>query len=379
MILGFLTIGAVLVLVGLPVVVIARLVARRLPASPVVEYLPPADWNLFEHALALRADRRVFTAAIIDLAVRRKVRVLTSGDGGRAVALQVVPGATLIPEEHSFLRGFRPRNLKPRQLRRYLEALAEIGIRVDDPANPPEVYFLRGKGVFRRHRRRHLTDFLDQTRLRMTSDGLTRRSANSVHLVLLSLWFLATLVVGLVLMLGAIVNGEWLGALVVLFDVGLVFWLLTLAPPPLLRFTEKGDELRRYLAGLRDYMELAEKDRLRVLQSPQGALRTPAGALTVGGEVLGLEAQPTAGDPVSQSALDRFVLTERLLPYAILFRQEREWQQELERLGGSLSVSQHMRVLGHTLEGTVAVLQAIAIIIEIIRVVGGVLSLFGRN
>ena len=377
-VIAFLLIAAVPVLVGLLIAGIARAVANRLPASPVVEFLPPQEGSIFEHALAVRADRRVLTAALIELAVQGKARVLTT-DGRRGpVAVQVRPGAALTGEQREFLRAFRPSHMGPRQERRYLRALGDLGIESASLAEAPEVFFVRGHGTFRRHRRRHLSEFLDNTRRRMTSDGYTRRNPISVHLVLLSLLFLAVLVVGLVLLLGAVLDGSWLGAVAVVAEVALVFWVLTIAPGPLLRFTDRGRELRRHLAGLRSYMELAEQERLRVLQSPEGALRTPAGALTVGGQVLGLEAQPVAGDPVAQSRLDRFVLTEKLLPYAVLFRQEKQWRKEFERLGGGVNVSQHMRTLGTTFETTVAVVQAIAIVIEVIRLVGGLLSLF-RN
>lgn len=378
-IIGYLGIGVALALVGLLIVGIARLAARRLPASPQVEFLPPPTGDIFEHALALRADRRVLTAAITELAVQGHARVLTSKGRRGPVAVQLRPGAAISAEQREFLRAFRPDHMRPRQQRRFVRALADIGINVSRPEEAPGVFFLRGRGTFRGHRRRSLTQFFDSTRQRMTSEGLTHRLANSVHLVLLSLLFLAVALIGLVLILGAIINGEWLGAVLVLIDVAVLFWVLTLAPPPLLRFTEKGQELRRHLAGLRTYMGLAEQERIRVLQSPRGALRTPAGALTVGGEVLGLEAQPAAGDPVSQSQLDRFVLTERLLPYAVVFRQEQEWRKEFEHLGGAAAVSQNMRTLGHTLEGTMAVLQAIIIILEILRVIGAVVSIFGRN
>lgn len=376
---GYLVIGGALALVGLLIVGVAHLVARRLPTSPVVEFLPPEVGSIFEHGLAVRADRRVLTAALIELAVQGKARVLTSGSRRGPVAVQLRPDASITPDQRQFLHAFRPHNMRPRQQRRFLRALSDIGIQAARPDDAPGVFFLRGRGTFRGHRRRRLTQFFDGQRARMTADGFTRKNANSVHLVLLSLLFLAVLAVGLLLVVGAAVNGEWLGALVVLVDIALVFWVLTLAPGPLLRFTDQGQELRRHLSGLRAYMALAEQERLRVLQSPDGALRTPAGALTVGGEVLGLEAQPAAGDPVAQSALDRFVLTERLLPYAVLFGQEREWQKEFERLGGGVAISQHMRTLGATLEGTMAVLQALIIIVQVFRVIGGILSIFGRN
>lgn len=378
-ILGFLIIGVALVLFGLLIIGISRLAKRRLPRSIVVQYLPPSTGSIFEHGLALRADRRVLTAAIVDSAVRGRVRVLTKGERRRPVAIEVVSGASLTEEEHLFLRAFQPERMSPRQERRYLRALDDLGISVTDINDAPHVLFLRGRAAFRGHRRRHLTEFFDATRARMTADGFTRRTANSVHLVLLSLVFLASTLLGLLLILGAVMNGEWLGGFVVLVDIVAVFWVLTLAPPPLLRFTERGQELRTHLSGLRDYMRMAEQDRLRYLQSPQGALRSPAGALTPGGVALGLTPRPSVGDPVAQSQLDRFVLTERLLPYAILFAQERQWQQEFEHLGGPIDIAQNMRTLGNTFRGIVVVLQVLSIILQVVRVIGAILSLFGRH
>jgi len=68
--------------------------------------------------------------------------------------------------------------------------------------------------------------------------------------------------------------------------------------------TDKGLDLRRYLAGLKVYIELAEKDRIKALQSPKGAEKT--GAHIKGG-------------------LDKKVihLYESVLPYAVLFGQEK--------------------------------------------------------
>lgn len=94
---------------------------------------------------------------------------------------------------------------------------------------------------------------------------------------------------------------------------------------------------------------------------------------------LGLTPRPSVGDPVAQSQLDRFVLTERLLPYAILFAQERQWQQEFEHLGGPIDIAQNMRTLGNTFRGIVVVLQVLSIILQVVRVIGAILSLFGRH
>jgi uncharacterized membrane protein YgcG len=96
--------------------------------------------------------------------------------------------------------------------------------------------------------------------------------------------------------------------------------------------TERGREARDHLEGLRLYIRLAEADRLRVLQSPSGALRVdrPAAAsLAVGGEA------GAPGASATTASLDPRVvlkLNERLLPYAVLFGLEREWVRELAAL-----------------------------------------------
>lgn len=79
--------------------------------------------------------------------------------------------------------------------------------------------------------------------------------------------------------------------------------------------TEAGRELRDHLEGLQLYIRLAEADRLRVLQSPSGAMRVDR--------------------PGATATLDPAVvlkLNERLLPYAVLFGLEREWSRELATL-----------------------------------------------
>ncbi len=74
--------------------------------------------------------------------------------------------------------------------------------------------------------------------------------------------------------------------------------------------TDRGLELRRYLAGLKQYIELAEKDRIKMLQSPEGAEKV--GVKIKGG---------------TDKKLIR--LYERTLPYAVLFGQEKEWNKQL--------------------------------------------------
>lgn len=68
--------------------------------------------------------------------------------------------------------------------------------------------------------------------------------------------------------------------------------------------TEKGLEYSRYLEGLKMYMEMAEADRLKMLQSVKGADTTHEGIVKV---------------------------YEKLLPYAMIFKLEKSWLDELSR------------------------------------------------
>lgn len=74
--------------------------------------------------------------------------------------------------------------------------------------------------------------------------------------------------------------------------------------------TAQGAELRDHLEGLELYIRLAEADRLRMLQSPDGALR---------------EVNESTGD------IDVLKVYEKLLPYAVLFGLEEMWSTQLSR------------------------------------------------
>lgn len=74
--------------------------------------------------------------------------------------------------------------------------------------------------------------------------------------------------------------------------------------------TDEGLALRRYLAGLKMYIGVAEAERLKMLQSPEGAEKVKI-------------------DTADERQLVK--LYERVLPYAVLFGQEKEWSKQLGR------------------------------------------------
>lgn len=91
-----------------------------------------------------------------------------------------------------------------------------------------------------------------------------------------------------------------------LLVVASVAFLCALRLAPL---TDKGLALLRYLDGLSLYIEVAEEERLKMLQSPNGAEKTDV------------------GDVSNPAQLVR--LYERVLPYAVLFGKEKEWNKHL--------------------------------------------------
>ena len=72
--------------------------------------------------------------------------------------------------------------------------------------------------------------------------------------------------------------------------------------------TDEGLVLRRYLVGLKMYIGVAEAERLQMLQSPEGAEKVKV-------------------DASDEKQLVK--LYERVLPYAVLFGQEKEWSKQL--------------------------------------------------
>jgi hypothetical protein len=81
-------------------------------------------------------------------------------------------------------------------------------------------------------------------------------------------------------------------------------WILKRQTNKYKRYTEKGIKLVKYLEGLELYINMAEADRLKFLQSVEGADTSNEGIVK---------------------------LYEKLLPWASLFGAEESWMKELEK------------------------------------------------
>lgn len=108
-------------------------------------------------------------------------------------------------------------------------------------------------------------------------------------------------------------------AIIATVVAGIGMILVILFAIPIAALSADGMRAVEYLKGLKLYLEVAEEDRLRILQSPQGAERVDAT-----GPATGADAEAAAIEP--QRVLR---LYEALLPYAVLWGVEKEWAKTL--------------------------------------------------
>jgi hypothetical protein len=107
--------------------------------------------------------------------------------------------------------------------------------------------------------------------------------------------------------------------------------------------TAKGEPIVDHLWGIHDYVQLAEQERFRVLQSPDGAV---------------------------PDALQQLVLNEKLLPYAVLFNLEKQWMQQLDLQYRDLPPD-----LAADLEDLLVIVDAVAVGIEVVGLVVDIATL----
>lgn len=260
---------------------------RRLADAPgrgtiVAQYDRPEGVGVLVSAVISGNASRATTALLLDLAVRGAVRILER-DGGRkpAFSLELVdPSRVTDPDE----RGF-------------LDAVFGDGA---------------GAGAVKDLKR---TDAKAATRIQRLMAAITRRTVPDglrkplpmgamVLLIIAAALGAGAAIVFAVLSLTQAYGGPVVIAFLVVAALALVVTIVALVRHPL---TERGVALRDHLLGLREFIRLAEADRIRMLQSPAGAER----------------------QDLPRDERDVLRLTEELLPYAALFGQEEGWADEL--------------------------------------------------
>ncbi|MGX5696830.1 hypothetical protein ACWKWP_11580 [Agromyces soli] len=319
-----------------------RLVARQSVSSPVVQYLPERGSTMLRDALLADADKQAVAAALIDLAVHRKIRLHADVEGGRRapIGVSLVEGAVFTREELAVLEAVLGPDHTPGRLRRFSADRRALGLRI-----------------------RALLRDVDYS---LARDGLVAPSRIAwPGTTLTTLAYLGMLSEAVLLVVG-LIAGDWLAVALTVVALAATILTVVVTPASWRKFLPAATPRREHLDGLRRYLTLAEADRMRALQSPQGALVVtdgPAGpsAQPAGHAQAVSEAPDPARDPVA-----RFHLNERLLPYAVLFGVEKQWLAQL-RLEAAADAS-NLQTVGDLVEVT-------AELAQIIELVGGAVQL----
>jgi uncharacterized membrane protein YgcG len=247
----------------------------------IAEYGPPPGVSLHTAAALLNKPATVFAAAIVDLAVRRVIVIEEfdpPGFGKQAWAVKLI--AQPAESDREFVSALLGDN-------------AAVGARAT-VSKPSSTMTSRVLAIATR-----ATKELVSLGLRQTPP---QRGIFAT---------LTVLVTGAsnVTSAGLLLDGRGIGfALSTLFG-GFILGVVSLYALTHSPLTEKGAEMRDHIAGLDLYIRVAETDRLRVLQSPEGALRKPVDTSD------------------KRAVLD---LYELVLPWAILLGREKDWSRVLE-------------------------------------------------
>lgn len=273
---------------------------RRQPVAP--EYVPPADRSVVESIAVLGWHNlgKALSAQVVDWAVRHIIEIRQT-DTGKHDYMFVVKKSFAGTTKH--------------------ERTLAAAIFGNDPAVGMEQTFRQIKQKSYSISSRFLSSC---RRIKRGELFLYSRKEVSLYTAWLSasLAFVVAIFLIILWLSGDDAEGGNVSPLAVIVCAGAA--ILNVAIAAIMsryaqnRLSAQGEELKRYLRGLKLYINAAEADQLRMLQSPEGADKV--------------------GDVASDNgALVR--LYERCLPYAIVFGCEREWNKRLGQLYEELNES----------------------------------------
>ncbi len=242
----------------------------------VPEYTAPRDASVTVAGEVLDSPRSLVAAQLLDLAVRHYVHIHETKPkslwSAAEYSLEVVRDiADLREEEQEIVRDMFGGTPKPGDTLALKELSNNTKFTTSLSDNPKKLKkLIRGEYGLRARRAEETKWFYDAARI---------------------VAIIAAITLSPTLLLSALL----------LWALGHELWSLT----------DRGLALRRYLKGLKLYIGIAEQERLKMLQSPEGT------------EKVG----PVSGEDTQ--ALIK--LYEKVLPYAVLFGQEKEWGKALGR------------------------------------------------
>jgi uncharacterized membrane protein YgcG len=264
----------------------------------IAQYVPPPGVSAMVAADLVGQPGKGVTATILERAVDGELRVVETGPKSYAVEYAGAASTTADPDARNVVAALFGGNPAPGALRSLKSRDTVLG--------------------------RRLLSLRQSVAKTVVQSGLRRRPDLGLRVLLFVVALIAAVlsVVFGIVALDDRMGGIWPFVCLAVAVVAGVAALITVAGVRPL--TEQGRAVRDHLDGLRLYIRLAEADRLRVLQSPSGALRVERAGLTAAG----------SGEPAGPLPDPAIVLklNERLLPYAVLFGLEREWSRELAAL-----------------------------------------------
>ncbi len=251
----------------------------------VAQYLPPKDVSVLTASEVIKRTSSSLTAQIIDLAVRQKIRIIESKEKFLFVE------TTKYTLELLNFDGLSDNELK---LVDILFTVRNVGSKYTFDKSD------YSKGLL-------LQDFTQSLKKESIKSGyrLELKKQNTWQIILLLVNFISSFAATVLWLIGG-GNSLFIIGILIIFVSSVsiaLFGLISIKP-----LTQAGRELFDYLQGLRLYIKMVEINRIKFLQSPQGA-----------------ERKAIDTNDVAQM----IILYEKTLPYAILFGQEKKWVKQL--------------------------------------------------
>ena len=247
--------------------------------SVAAQYIPPKEATLFESAILLGRDSKFITAAILKMAVSGNLQI-------KEVEKQGVFGKN---------KEYYLKKLSAEGLSKEEEKTFNLIFRASDEVKTSKLgerLISYGERALEWRKSFYETDFFKEKKFKVGIIVALTISAAGFFGIL----FLLSLLDDAGVSIPALTIVGWFGLIIANFVVSTI---LTSSHPK----SEKGAAMVNYLEGLKLYIKLAEADRLKFLQSAEGAERVMDG----------------------ENA--KVKLYERLLPYAVLFGLEKSWAQ----------------------------------------------------
>ena len=252
----------------------------------IAEYLPPKGVSVLESAVVMRTTKKAVAAALIDLAVRKVLRIIETPEEGLftkkpSYTLELRDPAGLLPDESGLAKAFFGTSLTPGDTQKLAKS---------DTALSKEVYAA-----------------MQAYKASATNKKNFKKVKFSARFV--PLFFgIGAVALSFFMLMALLADARDLLIPLLVFVPALFAFIVILATVFRTPLSDSGSELRDHLKGLRLYIQVAEKDRIRILQSPEGAERTPVDTADRG---------------------EMLKLYERVLPYAVLFDEEKQWAKTL--------------------------------------------------